>query len=401
MADFVFLLRKFMSEKRHIAIFMYGLAGGGVPRRNVTLANALAARGHRVDLVVLDARGELRRLVDASVRVVDVGAWQGRLPIVRRKRRWQFAVARRSLTAYLRNTAPDVLLSADNYANLAAVAAREVSGWQGVLLLSQRNHTSTYAAQRPKLIAAIRENYPKADAVVAVSEGVAADLRDLGLSGDLVQTIYNPIVEPGFFEMAAQPIEHPWFGGDMPVVLAAGRIGPQKDFATLLGAFARMRKQGTEARLVILGEGKTSQERADLQALAARLGISEWVDMPGFVPTALPYIARADLFVLSSRWEGLPGVLIEALACGTPVVSTDCPSGPAEILDGGRFGPLVPVGDDEALAEAMTLVLRTPPDAEVLKKRGGAFTTEAAVKGYLELIAAHGCPGAGKRAHLG
>jgi glycosyltransferase involved in cell wall biosynthesis len=143
-----------------------------------------------------------------------------------------------------------------------------------------------------------------------------------------------------------------------------------------------------EARLVILGEGKTAQERADLQALASELGISEWVDMPGFVPTALPYIARADLFVLSSRWEGLPGVLIEALACGTPVVSTDCPSGPAEILDGGRHGPLVPVGDVEALAEAMALVLRAPPDAEVLKKRGGAFTTEAAVKSYVELIMA-------------
>jgi len=388
-----------MPDREHISIFMYGLAGGGVPRRNITLANALSAAGHRVDLVVLDARGELRRLVDASVRVVDVGRWHVRFPLVRRKRRWQFAVARRSLAAYLRNAAPNVLLSADNYANLAAAAAREASGWRGMLLLSQRNHTSTYAAQRPELIAAIRENYPKADAVVAVSEGVAADLRNLGLPGDLVQTIYNPIVEPGFFEAAAQPIEHPWFGGDMPVVLAAGRIGPQKDFPTLLRAFARMRKQGVEARLVILGEGKTSQERADLQALASQLGVSEWVDMPGFVPTALPYIARADLFVLSSRWEGLPGVLIEALACGTPVASTDCPSGPAEILEGGRYGPLVPVGDVEALAEAMALVLRTPRDAELLKKRGGAFTTEAAVKGYLELIAACAAARAHEKEH--
>lgn len=373
--------------ERHIAIFMYGLAGGGVPRRNISLANALSAAGNRVALVVIDAYGELRRLVAPGVEVVDVSSWKGRLPFVRRKRRHQFALAQKPLAVYLRRAKPDVLLSADNYANLAAVRAREISGWGGTLLLSQRNHTSTYAAQRPALISAIRSEYPKADAVVAVSEGVAEDLRHLGLPPHLVHTIYNPIVEPGFFEAAAQPVDHKWFGGDLPVVLGAGRIGPQKDFPTLLRAFAKVRSMGVEARLVILGEGKTPQARADLQALAGELGISEWVDIPGFVPTALPYISRADLFVLSSRWEGLPGVLIEALACGTPVVSTDCPSGPEEILQGGKYGPLVPMGDADALASAMAEVLRSPPDKENLKNRGNAFTSEAAVSNYMELIA--------------
>lgn len=374
--------------ERHIAIFMYGLAGGGVPRRNISLANALSAAGNRVALVVLDAQGELRRLVAAGVEVVDVSSWKGRLPFVRRKRRHQFALAQKPLATYLRRARPDVLLSADNYANLAAVHAREIAGWDGTLLLSQRNHTSTYAAQKPALISAIHREYPKADGVVAVSEGVAEDLRHLGLPAGLIHTIYNPIVEPGFFEAAAQPIDHPWFGGDLPVVLGAGRIGPQKDFPTLLRAFAKMQDMGVEARLVILGEGKTPQARVDLQTLANELGISERVDIPGFVPTALPYIARADLFVLSSRWEGLPGVLIEALACGTPVVSTDCPSGPEEILQGGDYGPLVPMGDADALAAAMAHVLRNPPDSENLRKRGNAFTSEAAVRNYMELIAA-------------
>jgi len=366
---------------------MYGLTGGGVPRRSISLANAFAATGQHVDLVVLDASGELGGLIAPSVRLVDVGGMRIRLPLIRRKRRWQFALARRPLAAYLRRAAPNVLLSADNYANLAAVRARETSGWNGTLFLSQRNHTSTYAARRPELIAAIREEYPKADAVVAVSEGVAADLRDLGLPPDLVRTIYNPVVEPGFFEMAAEPIDHPWFGSGPPVVLAAGRIGAQKDFPTLLQAFSRLRARGTEARLVILGEGKTSQARTDLKALAGDLGIAQWVDIPGFVPSALPYIARADLFVLSSRWEGLPGVLIEALACGTPVVSTDCPSGPFEILEGGKYGPLVPTGDAEAMAEAMATVLSSRPEAKYLKARGNTFSSEAAVERYLELIA--------------
>jgi len=367
---------------------MYGLTGGGVPRRNITLANGLIEAGHDVDLAILEPRGELATTLDYRISVYPMNSWLCGLPFVRRKRRRQFALAQRSLAAYLRRVTPDVLLSADNYANLAAVRAREISGWRGTLLLSQRNHTSSYAAQRPALIAAIRKEYPKADGVVAVSEGVAEDLRRLGLPTDLVHTIYNPIVESAFFDAAAQPIDHPWFGGNLPVVLGAGRIGPQKDFPTLLRAFAQLNGMGVKARLVILGDGKTARARGDLQTLAEELRIADRVHIAGSVPTALPYIARADLFVLSSRWEGLPGVLIEALACGTPVVSTDCPSGPKEILMQGEYGPLVPMGDVAALAAAMSQVLRAPPDPAKLKERGSAFTSEAAVRRYLELIEA-------------
>lgn len=366
---------------------MYSVSGGGVPRRNVTLANGLAAAGRRVDLVVLNAGGEMRDKVDPRVRVIELAGLLTWAPVLRAKRRWQFETVRRPLARYLAKERPDVLLAADNYANLAALAARRIAKATLPVVVSQRNNASASIAKRPELVAAIRRDYPQAEAIVAVSEGVAADLVGLGLPRDKVLTVYNPVIEGRFHDAAGAPVDHPWFGvPGRPLLLGAGRIGPQKDFETLLKAFARLRETRPEARLVILGEGKTPEARPELKRFAEGLGLGEVVDLPGKVPDAVPYIARADLFVLSSRWEGLPGVLIEALGCGTPIVSTDCPSGPMEILDGGAFGRLVPVGDVEALAAAMDAALAEPADRERLKARAGLFTTEAAVRNYLALF---------------
>ena len=376
-----------MLPSKRIALFMYGLTNGGVPRRMVTLANGLAGRGYLVDLVLVDSRSNLAGALAPAVRIVDVGGWRARMPGIRRKRRWQFQVAQSALVRYLNHAEPAVLISADNYANLTAIAARSAARKPVRLVVSQRNHTSTYAVDKPRLMAAIRAQYPKADAVVTVSEGVAEDLIGIGLPPDIVQTIYNPLVGPELAAAAEKRVEHPWFGsGEPPVVLAVGRLGRQKDFPTLIRAFAHLRANGRPVRLVILGDGKTSKDRTDLLELAATLGVAESVDLPGAVPEAIPYMARADLFVLSSAWEGLPAVLVEAMACGTPVVSTDCPSGPAEILQDGRFGPLVPVGDDRALATAMAAVLDNPPEGLVLKERGGQFSVEKAIDRYVALI---------------
>jgi glycosyltransferase involved in cell wall biosynthesis len=169
-----------------------------------------------------------------------------------------------------------------------------------------------------------------------------------------VHVIYNPVVSPELYEKADAPLEHPWFRSNQPpVILGVGRHRPQKGFDTLLRAFARVRQE-TPARLVILGEGP---ERPNLERLASELGVAADVDMPGFDPNPFRYMRRAGVFVLSSRYEGLPNVLIQALACGCPVVSTDCPSGPSEILDGGRYGALVPVDDVEAMAGAIVRAL--------------------------------------------
>jgi glycosyltransferase involved in cell wall biosynthesis len=219
-----------------------------------------------------------------------------------------------------------------------------------------------------------------------VSEGVKDDLARAGrLSLEQIRVVPNPVVTSELFEMAAVPIDHPWFvEGAPPVILGIGRLTTQKDFGTLIRAFAEVRGQ-REARLMILGEGS---ERPALERLARELGVRDDVVLPGFVDNPFAFLKRAALFVLSSTYEGLPGVLIQALACGTPVVSTDCDSGPREILDGGRLGILVPVGDLDALANGIREALdhpRTRTPADVL----GRFTDAAAVDAYLRVLGAN------------
>jgi len=194
--------------------------------------------------------------------------------------------------------------------------------------------------------------------------------------------IYNPVVSPELYEKADAPLEHPWFRSNQPpVILGVGRHYPQKGFDTLLRAFARVRQE-TPARLVILGEGP---ERPNLERLASELGVAADVDMPGFDPNPFRYMKRAGVFVLSSRYEGLPNVLIQAMACGCPVVSTDCPNGPAEILDGGRYGALVPVDDVEAMARAIVRALLgqvAPAPADWLEQ----FRVEVVAEQYLRVM---------------
>jgi glycosyltransferase involved in cell wall biosynthesis len=226
--------------------------------------------------------------------------------------------------------------------------------------------------------------YPRADGVIAVSRGVADDtLAITGLPPERVAVVRNPVITPALYDQAGAPCEHPWMTRpDRPVIVAAGRLTRQKDFATLIRAFARLHAR-RPCRLIILGEGSL---RRVLERLAVQLSLADDLDMPGFVADPYPFLARAHLFVLSSAWEGSPNVLTEALALGTPVVATDCPSGPREILEGGRVAPLVPVGDDRALAEAMAAVLEAPPSAESLRAAAAEYTAAASARRYLEVL---------------
>jgi glycosyltransferase involved in cell wall biosynthesis len=230
----------------------------------------------------------------------------------------------------------------------------------------------------------LRRTYPEADRIIAVSRGVADDLRTLvRLPPELVTTAYNPVVDSELAKKADAPIDHPWFvPGAPPVIIAVGRLTEQKDFPTLLRAFARVRAQ-RQARLLILGEGEL---RRKLEALACELGVDQDVSLSGFMSNPFAYMARAAVFVLSSAYEGLPGVLIETLACGCPVVSTDCPSGPAEILKNGQYGRLVPVGDPAAMAQAILSTLEAPPDRGLLQKRASLFSVDRAIEQYLEVL---------------
>lgn len=296
-----------------------------------------------------------------------------------------------ALVQYLRRERPRALLTASHRLNRAALLARmlaridcRVAIRMGMSLTALGREMGTRRSGR--LFRSMRRWYPRADAVIAPSAGVGEDLQHYaGVAGERVHVIPNPIVTEHFEELRAAPVDDPWFAADgPPVILAAGSLEPRKDFATLLRAFARIRAQ-RPCRLVVLGEGR---ERARLEALARELGVADQARFPGYASNPYCYMARAAAFVLCSRREGSGAVLVEALACGTPVVAADCPSGPAEILQGGKIGPLVPVGDHAALARGIEYVLDYPPPSDELRESAAPFNARAAAGRYL---AALGC----------
>ena len=358
-----------------IAFFLPTLRGGGAQRVIVNLVQGIIERGVQVDLVLAAATGVFLNELDPTVRVVDLQAnrlLRSLAPLVR----------------YLRRERPRVLVSSMSHANLIALWAGRLAGRSTPVVVTVHNTMSESTRQLGRLGGALeprllRMFYPWASSVVAVSRGAADDLaRTSGLPRERVEVVYNPVITPALMAMARRDPEHLWLAcGQPPVIMGAGRLTPQKDFGTLLRAFAEMRKR-QPARLMILGEG---EERPRLEALADELGVRADVSLPGFRDDAIACMARSALFVLSSAWEGLPTVLIEALATGTRVVSTDCPSGPREILQDGRLGALVPVGDYRALADAMLNAL-SHPAAPILPETLAPFTREAAVDNYLRLI---------------
>jgi glycosyltransferase involved in cell wall biosynthesis len=226
--------------------------------------------------------------------------------------------------------------------------------------------------------------YAKADAAIAISRGLAGQLVETsGIIPERVFTIPNPVDAARIQALAREPFDHPWFArGAPPVILGVGKLEIQKDFPTLLRAFARLRVE-RPLRLAILGEGP---QRDRLERLARDLAISGDVLLPGFQMNPFAWLARATVFVLSSAWEGASNALLEALACGCPSVSTNCVSGPSETLDGGRYGSLVPVGDDSALAEAIAQVLRSPQDRARLRVRAEEFSVDRAATAYLDVL---------------
>lgn len=379
-----------------IAVYLYGLTSGGAPRRALALAEHFAARGHLVDVVVARADGPLRDRVPAAVRLVELGGRTGRIPLLRDYRPLRSHAVTFALRDYLARERPSVLLSGANSGHLAAVWAREAAGVPTRLVLRVCTHLSGTAANgkrpsRPWLAPLARRYFPRADAWIAGSRDVADDFaRVTGIARERIATVHNPVVSPVLAERAAEPLDHPWLApGEPPVVLGVGRLVKQKDFPTLVTAFARLRAE-RPLRLVILGEAQAEARRERLLEQAARLGVGDDVALPGLVQNPYAYMARAGVFVLSSAWEGLSGVLVEAMACGCPVVSTDCPGGSAEILEDGRYGPLVPVGDPEALAGAIRSVLDAPRDSERLRGRAAAFDVDSSVARYLELLFGEG-----------
>lgn len=365
------------NASKRVAIIMGGFGEGGIDIVFLALASGMIALGVEVDFVfashdTTDRRHNIPR--EAGVFHVSNNAW--------------FSIP--GLIKYFRDRKPDMAITAVSEIDFNALVARKLSGVGKLcrMICTIHTHITTHmnqAKMRPRLKQWMAERvYFLADHLVAVSRGVGADMEErLGLVDGSIITIYNPVWSKEKELKSKEKCPLAWLtSSPVPVVIAAGRLNPQKNFPNLLRAFAILRKK-TPLRLLILGEG---EERLALEKLASELGIKEDLQMPGFVANPLAYFSSASLYVMSSSWEGLPTVLIEALGCGLPIVSTDCKSGPSEILEHGKLGELVPINDSNALAAAMEKVLTNPPPRELLLQRATFFSEEASAGKYLELL---------------
>lgn len=369
-------------QKPIIAIFVPTMLIGGAEKSLLKLANGLASRGWTIQLLLMSKVGPLLEEVASEVEVVDLGCSSFREAVL-------------VLSRYYRDRRPEVILTSLYATGLAAIAARMLSGHKPKVIVGAHNSLRAKAAHpdnmkdRFLLMPLCRLLFPKADGFIAVSTGLAEELEQLlGLPGDRICTIYNPVVTPELTAMAEEAISHPWLDqprqGQFKTLVSVGRLVEQKGFDVLLKALS-IARETMECRLILVGGGPL---QAQLQAQAERLGLQNVVDMVGWEENPFKFVARADLFVLSSRWEGLANVVIEALACGCPVVATNCDYGPEEILGGGKYGELAEVDNPEHLASKILKALRADErnvasDA-TRRSRSLDFTVEASVQHYAQ-----------------
>ncbi|MBN8998812.1 MAG: glycosyltransferase [Rhizobiales bacterium] len=357
-----------------LAFVLNNLSGGGAEHVAVMVANQLQQMGHELALILGRCEGPYVKDIAPAVRVETLGR--------------RMALALPALAGVLRRERFDAVFTILDQPSIGCLLLKPGLRRTRVIVVECNNPLASDAAARGAIWRLIRSLrpwlYPHADHIITKSEGIrAALLEHFNARPDRVTAISNPVDLARIEALAGEPPQHPWADDrSSPLFVAMGRLSPQKDFATLLDAFHRLR-QTRAARLLILGEGS---ERARLEAQLAALGLADSVAMPGFVANPYAILARADGFVMSSRWEGWPNALVESLACGVGAVSTDCESGPREILDGGRLGRLVPVGDAAALAQGMNELLDRPPDPRELRRHIEGFTPAAIADRYLDAI---------------
>ncbi|MEM8949234.1 MAG: glycosyltransferase [Pseudomonadota bacterium] len=371
---------------RRVGIVLGALAAGSRERVIVGLAKRLADAGAEVDLLIPGMSDAVSEGLAASIRWHDLSGRVTRtLPNIVR-----LALSPPKIAAYLRRAKPDAMLSLSIPPNLATLAARRLAASRTPVVIRQSNvmridGSAVYGhIDRRLRDRLMRWLYPDADAVIAVSGGVADNLhRATGVNAEKIHAIANGVPLERIDRLARAPSPHPWLDDPaIPVVLAVGRLVRKKDYPTLLRAFVRLR-QTHPARLIILGDGP---KRRAIERQRTALGLDDVVDLPGRSDNPFAYLRRASLYVLSSTFEGMPSALIEALVCGCPAVSTDCPSGPSEILEDGRYGRLAPVADGDALADAMAATLHVPPPRARQRSRGLSFSADKTVDAYLAVL---------------
>jgi glycosyltransferase involved in cell wall biosynthesis len=362
--------------KTDLALFLATSGHSGVDRIMSNLVPAFAERGFRIDLLKIRGHGPHWENLPAGVRLFEFGAAH-------------VGTALPALVRYLRQHRPRVLLSDKDRVNRAALLGRALAGVDtrvavrvGTTVSKNLERRGVWA--RNSQYASIRLFYRHADRILTPSRGAALDLaRIAGLPPQAVSVVPSPVVTDRLAELAERPVDHPFLqAGEPPVILGVGELCARKDFSTLLRAFALLRKD-RPCRLIVAGEGRY---REKLLKLGKELGIAADLDLPGFVANPYAYMRRASVFALTSVCEGMPVVLVEAMACGTPVVSTDCPSGPEEVLAEGRYGPLVAVGDGPALAQRLAELLDRPTPADILREASRPYTLAHSAESYLRVL---------------
>lgn len=360
---------------KHISILLPDLRGGGVERIRIVLAHEFSRVGHSVEFVLMQAHGELLEEAKASFSVVDLECPRARaLPL--------------TLARYLRRRRPDALIAAMWPLTAIAPVAAKLSGHRCKVLVSEHNTLSVQyrswgGLHQTMLRGSMSLGYRFSNKRVAVSGGVAKDIARLsGLRLEHFDVVHNPVPpRPTSSPAAVAAVEAMWGAPAGARIVTVGSMKGQKNHPLLLQAFAKLARP--DARLMFVGDG---QGRGELLSLARELGVADRVILAGFHPDPTPFYQTADLFALSSNYEGFGNVIVEALACGIPVVSTDCPSGPGEILDGGRYGHLVPVGDVDAMTAALLAALDEPLAPANLQARAADFHPAKAAGVYLDLL---------------
>jgi glycosyltransferase involved in cell wall biosynthesis len=362
------------APKKRICIFPDRIDDGGIDRYALNLAEALLQHGVEVDLFVTNGTGKLLPQRPKDSRLF-VGGGNTKKSIV-------------PFYNYLQQEKPDLLISANLYIDIVSIVVKALANVPTKHAVTLHTAFSREDYRGKETLKKIYTKvctwlYPRADYIVAVSNAVAQDSQNYFKLTKPIKVIYNPVVTPALYSKSAAETTHPFYTNkNAPVLLAIGRLSAQKDFSTLLRGFAELRKT-QKAKLLILGEG---EERGLLESLAEDLNLGDDFSMPGFVDNPYPYIKQADMLVSSSAWEGLPTVMIEALALGTPVVATDCPGGSREILGGGNYGRLIEMRNPSTLAQAILETLHLPTHKSKLQARGQVFSMEAAALNYLKLL---------------
>lgn len=365
--------------KKKIALYIPTLNGGGAERVMLTLANSLAEKGILIDLVLNKLEGPYIKDISKKVNIVELKTSRAIASII-------------PLAQYINNNRPDTILSAMNYINVVTIMAKTLSVTNTKVIISEHSHLSSSLTQRNNAFSSkvlrflMKISYPYAEGIVAVSNSVADDLvMQLGISRKRITTIYNPIVSHSMLEKANNVIiNQNLLPSASKIIISVGRLVHEKNFSMLIKAFNKVQKQ-IDSKLLILGEGYAE---AELKLLVEQLNLVDKVKFIGFVDNPYVWMKNADLLVLSSNYEGFGNVLVEAMACGTPVISTNCPGGPYEILEGGKWGELVAVGNDDQLSNAIITSLTNPShiSSDDLKKRASKFSVENAINKYLDIL---------------